>query len=224
MLKSRIQQDNCRTQKRGSNVAERAKNRVAVRSEKGFALLEVLAAIVILSIVSLVLTSYFSNALSYANTNQNKTVMVNLARNALFYVEKQDFKKMEKYFNSIVVGVPDTLTGDHPNISIEQCYTDPSNLTTGCSQLFNPSEVLLLSNVLNPTINGVVYNITISYQDLLHKTMLYPEGMTADEAKRKKAMAAYLLPVKVTVSTGAGTVSQSNETVVEGYITDDKIR
>lgn len=52
--------------------------------EAGFTLIEVLAAIVILSIVSLVLTSYFTNAMTYSKSNQNKTIMVNLARNALF--------------------------------------------------------------------------------------------------------------------------------------------
>lgn len=68
-----------------------------LKQEKGFTLIEVLAAIVILSIVSLVLTSYFTNAMSYSKSNQNKTIMVNLARNALFYVEKQDFKEMQEF-------------------------------------------------------------------------------------------------------------------------------
>lgn len=68
-----------------------------LKQEKGFTLIEVLAAIVILSIVSLVLTSYFTNAMSYSKSNQNKTIMVNLARNALFYVEKQDFKAMKEF-------------------------------------------------------------------------------------------------------------------------------
>lgn len=68
-----------------------------LKQEKGFTLIEVLAAIVILSIVSLVLTSYFTNAMSYSKSNQNKTIMVNLARNALFYVEKQDFEAMKEF-------------------------------------------------------------------------------------------------------------------------------
>lgn len=68
-----------------------------LKQEKGFTLIEVLAAIVILSIVSLVLTSYFTNAMSYSKSNQNKTIMVNLARNALFYVEKQDFEEMSNF-------------------------------------------------------------------------------------------------------------------------------
>lgn len=69
-----------------------------LREEKGFTLVEVLAAIVILSIVSLILTSYFTNALSYSKSNQNKTVMANLARNALFYMEKQNFSAMKEHF------------------------------------------------------------------------------------------------------------------------------
>jgi hypothetical protein len=146
--------------------------------------------------------SYFTNALSYASTNQNKTVMVNLARNALFYVEKQDFKKVEKYFN--------LNEGNYPDISAEQCIVD----SAGCSELFSNSE--LLESVLNPTINGVVYNIMISYQSELHTKM--------KAADSKVAMAAYLLPVKVTVRGAAGSKGRTNDTVVEGYITDDKIR
>ncbi|MFD1903648.1 prepilin-type N-terminal cleavage/methylation domain-containing protein [Paenibacillus rhizoplanae] len=61
--------------------------------EAGFTLIEVLAAIVILSIVSLVLTSYFTHALSYSKSNQNKTIMVNLARNALFLYGEAGFLK-----------------------------------------------------------------------------------------------------------------------------------
>ncbi|OAB42956.1 type IV pilus modification PilV family protein [Paenibacillus glacialis] len=204
MLKSHAKVDNCLTHKRGSIVAKKTKNRLESKTEKGFALIEVLAAIVILSIVSLVLTSYFSNALSYANTNQNKTVMVNLARNALFYVEKQDFDKMEKYFN-LSGGNPNASKGSYPNISTEQCAPDR------CSQLFRSPE--LLESVLNPSINGVAYNITISYQSELHSKMK-AEGSKAEMAK-------YLLPVKVTVSSSIG---GSNATIVEGYITDGRIR
>jgi prepilin-type N-terminal cleavage/methylation domain-containing protein len=196
-------------------------NTESSKLERGFTLIEVLAAIVILSIVSLVFTSYFANALTYANNNQNKTVMVNLARNALFYVEKQDFEEMQKYFT--INGA-----GEFPDISGEQCHPDATSPVGNCSDLFKNSsgldDSLLMESVLNPTINGVVYNITISYQSELHDAMLHPADTTNVAEMRKMAMAEYLLPVRVTVSGSAGSGERTNETVVEGYITDDKIR
>jgi prepilin-type N-terminal cleavage/methylation domain-containing protein len=202
-------------------VGEDIMNTGSSKLERGFTLIEVLAAIVILSIVSLVLTSYFANALTYVNNNQNKTVMVNLARNALFYVEKQDFEEMQDYFEvDFKVNVEEV---EHPDLSVEQCATDISDPTAMCSKLFSGNTELLKS-VLNPTINGVVYNITISYQAELHEGMLHPTDTTNVAESRKAAMAKYLLPVRVTVSGSAGSGERTNETVVEGYITNDKIR
>lgn len=192
--------------------------------ERGFTLIEVLAAIVILSIVSLVLTSYFSNALFYANKNQNKTVMVNLARNALFYIEKQDFEEIKEYFNvDFQMNLEKKI---YPDISSERCARDISIPTTSCSKLFSGSAELLES-ILKPTINGFDYNITISYQSELHEGMLHPAQATDEtvESKVDKAlMATYLLPVKVIVSGEVGSGTMTDVTVVEGYITDDKIR
>lgn len=178
------------------------------RKENGFTLLEVLAAIVILSIVSLVLTSYFTNALSYSKSNQNKTVMVNLARNALFYMEKQDFETMKNLLASDIQ--QPGLVGNLCTSTSECQYKD---------KFLNPK---ILPDVLNPLINNVQYELEISYQAELHQEML--EGDNSDEGNRKIQMAQFLLPVKVVVKGPGGPKGQAYETVVEGYITDEKIR
>ncbi|QUL54530.1 prepilin-type N-terminal cleavage/methylation domain-containing protein [Paenibacillus tritici] len=173
--------------------------------EAGFTLIEVLAAIVILSIVSLVLTSYFTNALSYSKSNQNKTIMVNLARNALFYMEKQDFEAMGRYFN-----VDDTSPKAHPKIEAAQCNAVVCNYKT----VFINGEVL--PEVLNPFINNIEYEVNITYQADLHEEMLLDT--------RKKGMAPYLIPIKVEVTGPGGPNANTVSTVVEGYIADEKIR
>lgn len=182
------------------------------RKENGFTLLEVLAAIVILSIVSLVLTSYFTNALSYSKTNQNKTVMVNLARNALFYMEKQDFETMKILFTSDIQ--QPGLVGSLCTSTSECQYKD---------KFLNPK---ILPDVLNPLINNVQYELEISYQAELHQEMI--EGDKSDGSSgtenRKIQMAQFLLPVKVVVKGPGGPKGQAYETVVEGYISDEKIR
>ncbi|MFC6648237.1 prepilin-type N-terminal cleavage/methylation domain-containing protein [Paenibacillus rhizoplanae] len=177
--------------------------------EAGFTLIEVLAAIVILSIVSLVLTSYFTHALSYSKSNQNKTIMVNLARNALFYMEKQDFEAMSKYFN-----VNDTSpNAAHPSIEAKQC--------TSTSCMYNNDDFInsaVLPEVLNPVINNILYQVKITYQAELYRDMLRGGDI------RKQEMAPYLIPVQVEVTGPGGPSANTASMIVEGYITDEKIR
>ncbi|WP_248549024.1 type IV pilus modification PilV family protein [Paenibacillus odorifer] len=180
----------------------------SLKQEKGFTLIEVLAAIVILSIVSLVLTSYFTNAMSYSKSNQNKTIMVNLARNALFYVEKQDFEAMKEFF----------IKQNHDSIEAAKCQkdTDDSLKCEDYKGLVQDTEIL--NQVLNPAINGVNYQIDIKYQRDLHNQSLESSDL------EKQNMAVYLLPVLVKVSRVDSSGGPESEPVVEGYITDEKIR
>jgi prepilin-type N-terminal cleavage/methylation domain-containing protein len=171
-----------------------------LKQEKGFTLIEVLAAIVILSIVSLVLTSYFTNAMSYSKSNQNKTIMVNLARNALFYVEKQDFEAMQEFF-----------TQGEDAIEAEKCTI----VNCSYSNLF--SNMTALANVLNPTVNDIRYKINIIYQPEL---VDHPSTTPID----KSAVKYYLIPVKVEVRRVENNEQPAYNVMLEGYITDERIR
>ncbi|NQX47216.1 prepilin-type N-terminal cleavage/methylation domain-containing protein [Paenibacillus tritici] len=166
--------------------------------EAGFTLIEVLAAIVILSIVSLVLTSYFTNALSYSKSNQNKTIMVNLARNALFYMEKQDFGKTVEFFRE----KSDKLSADVCKIG--SCGDTLSDEGAAYRKAFNTET---LSHVLHPKVNGMDYSINVMYQ----------KGL--DELDFRN----YLLPVKVVVTRDSGR-GPSAPVEVEGYISNEEIR
>lgn len=183
------------------------------KQEEGFTLIEVLAAIIILSIVSLMLSSYFTNAMAYSKANQNKTIMINLARNALFYIEKQDFDKLETFFRKDGNSV----------ISADECkYVDDILLCSSYEKKGAVEAIVsdtgVLANVLHPTINKIPYTININYQRENHNEMLDAVDPV------KKDMAGHLLPVSIVV-TGAGGVKGSQKaTVVEGYITDEAIR
>lgn len=171
------------------------------KQEEGFTLIEVMAAIVILAVVSLVLMSYFSDSLSYAKSNANKTVMVNLARNALVYAEKQDFDTWKTYFQS------------NPSIDSQKCES-----ITNCSMYASLVEQpQVLAAVLNPIVNGVQYRVAIQYQ----KDLLQASTGTAGTIKGQES--AYLLPIQITVH-GIEEKSGQVGTIVEGYITDEKIR
>lgn len=183
--------------------------------QQGFTLIEVLAAIVILSIVSLVLTSYFTNAMSYSKSNQNKTIMVNLARNALFYMEKQDFESLSEYFQKDGNEEIECAAAD-PTVSADPTTEPPAvSACTVFEGIAGDPEVL--EKVLNPSINGIDYHIRIVYQRAVYndlRTSTDPIDI---------ATAEYLLPVEVMVSDVRDT-SLVKQTVVEGYITNEEIR
>lgn len=177
-----------------------------LKQENGFTLIEILAAIVILAIVSLVLTSYFTNAMSYSKSNQNKTIMVNLARNALFYVEKQDFGEMEEYFK------------EHDSIEAEECTI------VNCSYSGLFSNVSALANVLNPTVNDIRYKIKIIYQpELMDQPTSTPTNRDISPID-KSDIKKYLIPVKVEVGRVDSNGQPAYKVMLEGYITDERIR
>lgn len=174
--------------------------------EGGFTLIEVLAAIVILSVVTLGLTAFFTNAMSYSKSNQNKTIMVNLARNALFYMEKQDFDELEKYY------VDDQLSVINMD-EVKRCESQGA----GCGYQPFFSGQSALEAILQPTVNGVEYTIDVTFQQDLYDEM-------TDPGSDKAGWAAYLLPVLVKVSLLTDSGGPSNPVVVEGYIADESIR
>lgn len=188
------------------------------KQEQGFTLIEVLAAIVILSIVSLVLTSYFTNALSYSKSNQNKTIMVNLARNALFYMEKQDFEQMQELFK------------DHTKIVASSCKPGASCSYAKyfpTSLIVNSSSTSALPNVLNPRVNNIDYEVNIIFQTEIKNSMksgTVEGSVNQGIGDMKKDMEPFLLPVQVEVTGPGGPKASTYTAVVEGYITDEKIR
>ncbi|MEK3883602.1 type II secretion system protein [Paenibacillus sp. PL2-23] len=163
--------------------------------ERGFTLVEVIAAFLILSVVALAMTTFFTNAMSYAKGNQSKTVMINLARNALFYMEKQEFGPIRTYFANPV-------NGGEISCTTAICSGRVRGLVSNGDQL---------PEVLMPTVNGIQYQITIQYQ---------PELM----AELGAEMESYLIPISVVVKLAEGSGNAREETRVEGYITNERIR
>ncbi|MEC0270138.1 type II secretion system protein [Paenibacillus anseongense] len=181
--------------------------------EEGFTLIEVLAATVILSVASMAMLAFFINAMSYNKGNQNKTVMVNLARNALFYMEKQNYATIHNYFI-------DSSTEKLKNsaISSKDCSTrNICSNNTDLQNLFLNSNMKLW-DVLNPKVNDIEYQISVSYQDKL------TEELKNDPVK--KGMANYLLPIRVEVSVKDNNVNngRNKPVIVEGYIANETIR
>ncbi|NQX63233.1 type II secretion system protein [Paenibacillus qinlingensis] len=180
-------------------------------NDEGFTLIEVLAATVILSVASLAMMSFFINAMSFNKGNQNKTVMVNLARNALFYMEKQRFTDVRDYFANV-----DEVEDENPVITFAGCSYDSA---LHCSQSKKRDYLINFSgiqNILSPNINGRDYEITITYQKNIDQ-----ENSQKSELKGKGNQ--YLIPIRVNVKS-ASDPNRRNEAFVEGYVINEQIR
>ncbi|REE66680.1 prepilin-type N-terminal cleavage/methylation domain-containing protein [Paenibacillus taihuensis] len=184
-------------------------------NEGGFTLVEILASLVVIAIAGLAMTAFFVHALSYAKGNQNKTVMINLARNTLFYMQKESkFDKVKDFFSA-----------QNNKIDSAGCPVVSSSCTE-YETLVKDSQTLVY--ILNPKINGIQYDVTISYQEKLHSDLdSNTDSATADGGR----IGTYLLPIKVEVEEvlkndngQAVDPSKRKRTEVEGYITDESIR
>ncbi|SDX96454.1 prepilin-type N-terminal cleavage/methylation domain-containing protein [Paenibacillus sp. CF384] len=182
--------------------------------ESGFTLVEILTCLIILSVAGLAMTGFFVHALSYAKGNQNKTVMVNLARNTLFYMQKQsNFDAITKFYK---IGQPIGIGDDIDDIDSKNCLKDSGSCLQYESLFSDPQS---LYYILNPEINGIAYRVKVIYQDELNDLDSTTDGN----------IGKYLIPIKVIVtsapSDGEDVSSSKRESAeVEGYITDEAIR
>lgn len=79
-----------------------------ISSSKGLTLIEVLVSLTILSIILLGIMNFFSQAYSYTNLNQKKTAGINVARNALSYMEQSAGEDSFISIQNLINNNPDT--------------------------------------------------------------------------------------------------------------------
>ncbi|WP_035207227.1 type II secretion system protein [Metabacillus indicus] len=81
----------------------------ALQKEQGFTLIEVLASIVILTIMFSVLSSFFVNSASYSNSFDKKLNAVQLSKSLLQIYQAEGFSEAEKKIGSTVNLQPSEL-------------------------------------------------------------------------------------------------------------------
>ncbi|WP_046173976.1 type IV pilus modification PilV family protein [Domibacillus indicus] len=147
--------------------------------QSGVTLIELLVSLTILTIILLSVTRFFFQAATFNASNESRTVALNVARNALMFMEKQSFVEMRHEFEN--PGTEKWLKmcpseGD-PDIYV---YTlEPSNPESN-----NIDE----SKCRNIEVNNGSYHAAISLGDI-------------ENAEEKK----YYIPIKVKVGwTGNG--------------------
>ncbi|MBG9543567.1 hypothetical protein ABE29_12425 [Cytobacillus firmus] len=110
---------------------------------KGLTLVEVLVSLTILGIVLMGTMKFFSQAYTYANMNEKKTAAVNVARNALMHIEKENFIEVREEFRND--------KGDYLNLLI--CDRANKIFWNGETPEPNCSPII---------VNNIEYNVTIN--------------------------------------------------------------
>lgn len=196
---------------------------LVLHPSKGFTLIEVLASIVILSVVATGIFLFFTNAMKYTTYNQGKTVAVNVVRGVLAYMERLDFTTLQQYVRTDMANTNNPYT----EIDASKC-----NLP-----LFENEQVC--KAILRPTINNVVYGedrihvFVVPYNDAQQWNKLvqsppveFPESL---QKKIKEEtiqntdpnLQQYLLKVYVIVRWGD---DQNQAEWLEGVIANETIR
>ncbi|MFJ7851008.1 type II secretion system protein [Peribacillus sp. NPDC097206] len=125
------------------------------KNQKGFTLVEVLASIAILGILTLTVMTFFTQSYDYTKRNQSKTVGINVARNVINYFDQLEFTELYKQY-----GIA-SLDKEGIKITLPDCNTRPSLYTTSCSE------------ILQPTINNYKYDTEI----ILKQYIYYPDPL-----------------------------------------------
>lgn len=124
--------------------------KLLTKQETGFTLLEVVAALTIVTVILIPLIGYFAQASFATKENQSRTVASYAARNALVYVEKLPFS-------------------DSNPESITQFLADKTTLSANdCSELslfFSDITEGECENIFQPTLNNVPYYVNITFTE-----------------------------------------------------------
>lgn len=70
---------------------ERMRLKKILSNSNGLTLIEILVSLTILGIILIGIMQFFTQAYTFTNSNQKKTAAINVARNAMVYMEKQNF-------------------------------------------------------------------------------------------------------------------------------------
>lgn len=132
------------------------KLRKILSSTNGLTLVEVLLSLTILGIIMIGIMQFFTQAYSFTNSNQNKTTAINVARNAMIYIEKQSFIETKKNLEDYPADVISLLICNDEYKLVRNSDTT----ITGC----NPIKI-----------NNVDYDVTIAFkEDVTDESFMIP--------------------------------------------------
>lgn len=158
---------------------------------KAFTLIEVLASITLLNIIIFSLLTFFLNSYNYTFANQDQTVGSNVARNAVTYIESQDFILFHDYLS---------IAGSERMITSDDCTATVSGRT-----LFENAAVC--QAVFEPVINNQFYTAEVELSFYL-----------ADTVEQTDALKSEMIQIEATVMWER---KRSDESTVRGVLRRD---
>lgn len=211
-------------------------------NENGLTLVEVLASITILSIITIGLFSVFPKSYSIIKQSQSKLVAVNLARGAVHYMEKQDYDILNNYLTSLGIGnvaVFDTANACNTSYSNSVSPNTPFTIfpdTSSCIKIITPS----INNITYTNDNVQLFVVPPYYNDshvqaiLAHIHAVHPKtelqnlpsqlnAMMAKDVANLQQSPAYT-PLHVFAYVDTNEQDNTEGILLEGSITKDGIR
>ncbi|WP_226667183.1 prepilin-type N-terminal cleavage/methylation domain-containing protein [Metabacillus litoralis] len=161
---------------------------------KGFTLIEVMLSIVIFSILTLGMLTLFSQAMTYTQKSENDTIGVYAARNMLNFIEQKDFQEMKTNYVESLTDEGDGSTFVFTRDICTEWHPGNSELEIKKREL--------CESTFEPFINNRQFQIDV-------------ELKKHDDTSLQDS----LIPTKVTVNW-----EENNETILEGFITNEKLR
>jgi type II secretory pathway pseudopilin PulG len=151
-------------------------------NHNGLTLLETLLSITILGIVMIGVMILFKQAYFYTVLNEDKTIGINVARNALMYMKKQSFIELKSYF-----------TNTDQKLKILICQTTDEQGHKIENYQFFPEDASPPQGCQNVEINNTKYDITVQAQE------------------NKQNYQKYIIPIKVVVTWERNNIERSTE-------------
>lgn len=181
--------------------------RTFFKSKHGNTLVEVLAAVTIFSLVVIPMISFFTQAYSYTNRNEMKTVSINVARGVYEFMSNQDFSELKARMKGIseynvYVGLMD---GNE---------IDPSDPTkTKKIQVYKFQEKSIYEDPTVP-VKGKVNPVQINNVKYNAYVKLKPSSEKPD----------YFIDIDVFVWEGEDKYSPPHDALIKGKIINETIR
>ncbi|WP_416825531.1 PulJ/GspJ family protein [Ectobacillus polymachus] len=204
--------------------------------ENGLTLVEVLASITILSIITVGLFAVFPKSYSTIKQSQSKLVAVNIANGALHYMEKQDYDLLSNYLTSLgdgkvaIFDTADSCNTSYINSAISNTQFMIFPDTSSCTKIMEPS----INNVTYSNHNVQIYIVPPRYTEahiqaiLTHIQAVHPatklqsvptrlRSMTASDTANLQNSPAYK-PLHIFVYVDSNEKDTTEGTLLEGSI------
>ncbi|MFC0522447.1 type II secretion system protein [Pontibacillus salicampi] len=174
-------------------------------SEKGYTLIEILAAVAIFTTVCSLFLSIFLQAFDFSKGNQSKSVGIQAARNAVHYLETIDF-------------------------DIVQSHVDQTISASDCGEVDLFPSIEQCRSLLSPVVNNVEYNVELSIEGYSVKDLGIPNELSSisDTLKAMKSdsdstVSNLFVQTRASIDWEEGHDGRETSQIT-GYVMDERLR